>query len=230
MSELFWSAEELKLRRGHPLPGAYLLINEPNRTDKIGYLKKPITFWLNCLRELDPNTGNGDERTMQKIRHRRLSAIVVDLHAIKCTQFLAMFGQEPGQAFAKSLDDLIRGCDILLVHHEAMVPEIHMSRKTHHRGEYPITEAPIHDRKGLLLPDQWSCMKTQFLKVQISEMEIKPTQCGRKSNRLVVENQRDNVKARIGIGVLEASRLVHEYAQRPFYHPCKSKVTGEPVT
>ena len=230
MSKLFWPAEELKLRGSHPLPNAYLLVNESNRTDKIGYLKKPITFRLDRLRELDPNTGNGDERTMQKICHGRLSAIVVYLHAIKFAQFLAMFGQESRQAFAKSFDDLIRGRDILLVHHEAMVPEIHMSCETHHGGEDPITETPIHDRKDLLLPNQWSCMKTQFLKVQISEMEIKPAQCGSKINRLVVEYQGCDVKARIGIGVLEASRLVHEYAQRPFFHSYKSKVTGEPVT
>ena len=230
MSKLFWPAEELKLRGCHPLPNAYLLVNESNRTDKIGYLKKPITFRLDSLRELNPNTWNGDKRTMQKIRHRRLSAIVVYLHAIKFAQFLTMFRQESRQIFAKTLDDLIRGRDILLVHHKAMVPKIHMSCETHHGGEDPITEAPIHDRKGLLLPDQWSCMKTQFLKVQIAEMEIKPTQRGRKIDRLVVEYQGDDVKARIRIGVLEASRLVHEYAQRPFFHSYKSKVTGEPVT
>ena len=76
-----------------------------------------------------------------------------------------MFGQEPRQTFAKTLNDLIRRCDVFLIHHKAIVLEIHMTCETHHRGEYPITETPIHYRKGLLLPDQWPCMKTQFLKV-----------------------------------------------------------------
>ena len=64
MPELFWSPEELKLRGRHPLPNAYFLVYKPNRTDKIGYLKKPITLGLDRLRELDPNARNGNKRAM----------------------------------------------------------------------------------------------------------------------------------------------------------------------
>jgi len=218
VSELLCAAEEASLRGCHALADANLLLDELDRANEVCDLKETVSLWPDGLRELDLDSWRCDKRAMKEVRHGGLPAVIVDLHAVKRTHNTPLFVKEFRKAITEDADNHRGRRDVLLVHDETAVAEIDMAGESHHRGEDAVAETPIHDGEDLFLSDERAGVEAELFDMQVAKSEVECVQLLRNVNRLVVKDKRDDVKARVRVGMPKASRFVDKHAQCLLVH------------
>ena len=100
-----------------------LLADETHGANQVCQLEELETFWPHALREGNARAETRREGVTEEIRHRRLSAIVVDLHDIRRGEYILALHEEVVELRLKTLDDLPRRGGELLVDNQAMETE-----------------------------------------------------------------------------------------------------------
>ena len=184
------------------------------RANKIRQLEEPVIGGLHALRKLHALAQFFDKRLVQKIRHERLTAIVVDLDGLDIQQVRTMLGNEIDELPIESLDNLLEVVDELLINAQTVVLKRNLLGECHHAGEDATTPFTAHDLVALLLADQRSRVKAMPLKSDFRFSLLKIGNVLVDRMVLIMEDKAQDVETGIRIGILKASRLINEYAER----------------
>lgn len=212
--EVARTAEKPDLRHSHHVPFLNPTLDQMQCADKIRQLEESVIGGMYALCKLHALAQFFDKRLVQKIRHGRLAAIVIDLDGLDIQQVRTMSGDEIDELPFESLNNLIEVVDELLVHGQTVVLKRNLLGKGHHAGEDTTTPFTAHDLVALFLADQRSRMKAMPLEPDLRFSLFKIGNALVNRMILIMENKAKDVEARIRVGILKASRFIDKYAER----------------
>lgn len=180
---------------------------------QIRELKKPISRRLDAFGKLQWAGNARSEDRMEHVRDRSLTTVIIDLYPLKRAEERVVSDYEIFKRDLKPRDDVSSSVDELFVHAKAMIAEVNSSCECHHPGEDAPSQLTAEHGIVLLTSDERTRMEAMSGKSNFGISAFKVGYLGRDIHGLIVEDHAQNVKSRLGIWELEASRLVHKYAQ-----------------
>lgn len=207
------AAEECILRIGHALTIDKPLLDKRDRADQVRHLKQFIVLRPDILGKLYATPDVVREHLVQKVCHRGLPAVVIDLYLVEIAQEVSLRRKEPLKLRLKSSYYSRWRVDVSLVHAEAMIVEIGATGEIKQELEYLCPPFATKRGKCLFLSDQGACMACEHIGVEphTGGCRIQFRSKPKDVNRLVVEHKTYDVIARRRIGMPKSPRFVYEY-------------------
>ena len=223
MAEHFRAAEELVFRARQPDAGAELEFDKMQCTNEIGQLKQAVARGPDGVCELRLSPNASLKHLMKHASDRRLTAVIIDLHAVKRRNEIMMFSDEGGKSGLEAFDDLGGRVNELFVDAQAMVFIVDSSGKGHHARKDASAKLATEHGVVFLAANERPRVEAMPLKSDFAVRAFKTVDFAGYVNGLIMKHHADDVKARFGVWEMEIPRLVYEDAQCRCIHDVLSK-------
>mgnify|MGYP007101900603 CR=1 FL=1 len=223
MSKHLRPAKKLIFRARQLDAGSEFEFDKMQSANEIGQLEQPVARRPDGVCELNVASDASLKHFVKHARDRRLSAVIIDFHAVKRRNEIMMFRDKADEFRLESLEYLCGGVNELFVYAQAMVLIVDSSCKGHHARKNAPTKLATEHGVVFLAANERPCVEAMSLKSDFTVGALKAVDFVGYVDGLIMKHHADDVKARFGVGEMKIPRLVYENAQCRCIHGVSPK-------